>query len=97
MAQLIRETGSALRAIVLGAYIVALAFCGAGIWLVYLGATGSTEFTFFGQSFVSTNVGITALFLGAPTVVLFIRRSLLTSRRLAQTLGFGGICVYENS
>ena len=78
MVQLIRETSSALRAIILGAYIVALAFCGAGIWLVYLGATGSTEFNFFGQSFASTNIGIAALFLGAATVVLLIRRSLGT-------------------
>ncbi len=39
MTQLIRETASAFRGIILGAYVVALAFCGAGIWLVYLGAT----------------------------------------------------------
>jgi hypothetical protein len=76
MAKLIRETSAALRTIIIGAFVLAFMFCVAGIWLVYLGATGSTEFTFFGQAFKSANVGIAALFLGAVSVVLLLRRTL---------------------
>ncbi|MCH8823860.1 MAG: hypothetical protein IH984_10170 [Planctomycetes bacterium] len=78
MAQLINATKSTLRAVVFGAYIVGLVFCGAGIWLVYLGAAGSTEVDFFGLSIASTNVGIVAIFLGAAIVVLLVIRSLRT-------------------
>ena len=47
-----------------------------GVGLVILGSTGTTEFTFFGQSFKSQNVGIAALFIGASVVVLNVRRIL---------------------
>jgi len=62
--------------VIIGAIVIAIVFVIAGIWLVYLGATGETNFTFFGQTFSSANVGIAALFLGAVTVVLLMRRSL---------------------
>lgn len=78
MAKLVRETSEALRVIVAGAYVVALVFCGAGIWLVYLGTAGASEMSFFGAHLKSTNAGISALFLGACTVVLLIRSSLRT-------------------
>jgi hypothetical protein len=61
---------------VIGAYLTCAAFIAAGIWLVWFGATGNTSFTIFGQQFASTNVGIAALFLGAVTVVLLLRRFL---------------------
>lgn len=78
MARLIKETSSALRMIIIGAFFLTAIFCMAGIWLVYLGANGSTEFSFFGQTFKSTNVGIAALFLGAASAVLLLRRTLRT-------------------
>lgn len=44
--------------------------------LVVVGATGETEFTFFGQSFRSQNIGIASFFLGAALVILNVRRLL---------------------
>ncbi len=76
MPHLIRATSTTLRMVIVGVVVIAIVFVGAGIWLVYLGATGDTQFTFFGQTFGSTNVGIAALFLGAATTVLLLRRSL---------------------
>ena len=85
MAQLIRATSTILRMVIIGAFMLATVFVGAGIWLVYLGATGDTKFTFFGQTFSSTNVGIAALFLGAVTVVLLLWRSLSTLDNVVRT------------
>jgi len=76
MAKLVKETSATFRMVIIGAFALSFVFCVAGIWLVYLGATGSTEFTFFGLSFKSSNVGIAALFLGAASVVLLLRRNL---------------------
>jgi DMSO/TMAO reductase YedYZ heme-binding membrane subunit len=78
MAALVKEIGKVLRPIIFGAWVLGLAFIVAGIWLVWMGATGTTKFSFFGQEFESTNVGIAALFLGAATLVLLIRRVLKT-------------------
>jgi len=47
-----------------------------GVVLVVMGATGETEFSFFGQTFKSQNIGIAAFFLGATLVVLNVRRIL---------------------
>lgn len=44
-----------------------------GIWLVYLGSTGDTEFNLFGQTFKSSNVGIAAIFIGAVVIITSIR------------------------
>ena len=52
-----------------------------GVVLVAIGAAGNTEFTFFGQSFRSQNVGIAALFLGAALIVLNVRRVLTSVER----------------
>lgn len=76
MPKLIHATSTTLRVVIIGAFVLGVAFVGAGIWLVYLSATGETTFSFFGQTFSSTNAGIAALFLGAATVVLLLRRSL---------------------
>jgi len=76
MAKLLRAASGTLRITILGAFVTSIAFVGAGVWLVYLGASGTTNFSFFGQTFASTNVGIAALFLGAVSVVLLLRRSL---------------------
>jgi hypothetical protein len=50
-----------------------------GLAMVALGATGNTEFKFFGQTFRSDNVGIAAIFLGAALIVLNVRRVLKSS------------------
>lgn len=47
-----------------------------GVVLVIVGATGETDFVFFGQSFKSQNVAIASCFLGAVLVVLNVRRVL---------------------
>jgi len=65
-----------LRLITLGGYVSGIIFAVAGVIFVYLGATGQTEFSFFGQQFKSTNAGIAALFLAASLIILLIRRTL---------------------
>ncbi len=65
-----------LKIIVVGAYLISFSIVISGIVLVYLGATGDTEFSFFGQTFKSQNIGIAAIFLGAATIVLLVRYSL---------------------
>ena len=59
-------------------FIVGVVFGLLGIWLIYLGATGETAFSFFGQTFKSANVGIAAIFLGAAVIVLMMRYVLRT-------------------
>ena len=76
MANAIRGATPLLTIVIIGGYIAGIALAVFGVWLVYLGATGSTEFSFFGQTFKSTNVGIAGIFLGAAVIVLLIRRAL---------------------
>lgn len=78
MAKLIAATSTTLKIVIIGAYVFGVVFCLAGVWLVYLGAIGDTQFSFFGQTFKSSNVGIAALFIGGVAVVLLLRRSLGT-------------------
>jgi hypothetical protein len=54
--------------------------CTFWVWLVYLNSVGQTEFTLFGQTFKSANVGIAAIFIAAVTFVLTIRAILRTIR-----------------
>ena len=70
------EASNLLKIIVIGAYLISFSFVLSGIALVYLGATGDTDFNFFGQTFKSQSVGIASIFLGAATIVLLIRYSL---------------------
>ena len=49
-----------------------------GVWFVYLGATGETEFDILGQSFKSVNVGIGAVFIGGIIVAFTLRRAFKT-------------------
>jgi hypothetical protein len=76
MTRLINASGSILRIVVIGSLCAGLLISALGLWLVYLGATGATEFSFFGQTLKSLNVGVPALFIGAVTIVLLLRRSL---------------------
>jgi hypothetical protein len=64
-----------LKIIIYGTFIIGLSFALIGVWLVILGATGETEFSFFGQSFKSVNVGIGSVFIGGAIIVILIRRA----------------------
>ena len=65
-----------LKLMIAGAFIVGFLFALLGIWLVYLGATGATELSFFGQTFKSANVGVVAIFPGAALIVLVLRSAM---------------------
>lgn len=47
------------------AFLACVLFVVGGIWLVSLGATGTTNADLFGQKVSSTNVGMPAFFFGA--------------------------------
>lgn len=74
--QIIQKIENLLRTISVGSFLAGLLFALLGIVLVYLGSDGETEFSFFGQGFKSTNVGIAAIFVGASLVVIALRRVL---------------------
>lgn len=76
MARCINATTLILRMVTVGAYIAEVGFAGFGSLLIYLGATGDTEFSFFGQTLKSTNVGVASIFIGTAALVLLIRRAL---------------------
>lgn len=71
--EMVRAKEPILKQLTLGGYLIAALFALLGVWLVYLGSTGMTEFSFFGQQFKSANVGIAAIFLAAVVVVLMMR------------------------
>jgi hypothetical protein len=48
------------------------------------GIQGDTEFSFFGQSFKSTHIGIAAIFLASALIVLNIRRVLKSVESMQQ-------------
>lgn len=72
--------GTLRMALVLG-FVAGVTICGLGVWLVYLGSTGPSRIQFFGQSIDSTSVGVSALFIGATTLVLLFRRVLTSVDR----------------
>ena len=78
MFDLIKGIQPILLTIAVGTFLLALAIGFFGVVLIYLGSTGETTFSFFGQTFESTNVGIGALFLAAALEVLVIIRMLKT-------------------
>jgi DNA-binding MarR family transcriptional regulator len=67
-----------IKIIIYGVFITGLGFGLIGVWLVYLGATGETEFYILGQNFKSVNVGIGAVFVGGVIVAITIRRAIKT-------------------
>jgi hypothetical protein len=69
----------------IGILILAGLFGGMGVMLVYLGAKGTTTLTLFGQHLETASVGVSALFIGAVTVVLVLRRLLKSVERLQQS------------
>ncbi len=71
-----REDDPLLMSIIVGTFLFGAILGVAGVVFVILGASGDTEFELFGQTFKSQNVGIGAIFIGAVTVILLIRRVL---------------------
>jgi hypothetical protein len=65
-----------LYLIVGGALIASLCFIGAGLALVYLGATGDSSVELFGSTISSENAGIVSIFFGAVTLVLVFRQAM---------------------
>lgn len=65
-----------LSKVAIGSFVTGILIAVLGIVFVCIGTSGDTQFNFFGQSFQSTNVGITAIFIGAALIVLNIRRVL---------------------
>jgi hypothetical protein len=74
----IKATRGLLMIIIILGFIFGLAIIAFGAYMTYLGTTGNTEFTFFGQAFKSTNVGIASIFIGAALIVLVSGRVLKT-------------------
>lgn len=74
MAKLLEKTTSFLKLVLVFGFVSGIIFALLGVWLVFLGSTGSTDFNLFGQTFTSANVGIAAVFIGAVVSVLVIRR-----------------------
>jgi hypothetical protein len=59
--------------------VAGIAFAGAGIWLVVAGQEkGSTEMHLLGQSIKTGSVGVAAIFIGAVTIALTLRRIIRT-------------------
>ena len=62
--------------IIIGTFMMGLAFVLAGIALVYLDATGSSELNLFGATISSTNAGIVSIFIGAVVLIRVINRAM---------------------
>jgi hypothetical protein len=77
--------GTKLLVIVaVGGIILGAAFGTLGVLLVYLGATGSSDVTFFGQHISTGSVGVASLFMATITVILVIRRTLKSFDELSK-------------
>jgi hypothetical protein len=63
-----------LSLVSIGAFIVCSLIALLGVVLVYLGSTGDSQMRLFGQELTTTNVGISAIFIGSVSLVLLIRR-----------------------
>jgi hypothetical protein len=68
-----KKTSPLLTLISVLSFLFGLLFALIGIWLVKLGATGTTEINVLGNTAKSTNVGIVSIFLGAIIILLVIR------------------------
>ena len=78
MTAILEKATPLLKIIIYGAFFIGISFALIGVWLVYLGFTGLTEFNLLGQSFKSVNVGIGGVFIGGVVVSLTLRRAFQT-------------------
>lgn len=70
------DTHSLLASITHWTFIAGILICLIGLAFIFVGASGNTNFTLFGQSFASTNIGIAAIFIGVVMIVINIGRVL---------------------
>lgn len=82
MPELIRAASPVFRLAIAGAYVAGIGIAAFGVILIWLGSTGSSDFTLFGQTFSSTNVGVSAIFIGGVAIVVLVRRSLRSADEL---------------
>ena len=47
----------------------------AGVYMVYIGSSGTSVIDLFGQKISTTNVGVACVFLGIVAIVVVIRRA----------------------
>jgi hypothetical protein len=56
--------------------VAGLTLAGFGVWLVTLNAQGTAKLSLLGQTMDSNNVGVTAIFIGAVTLIFVVHRTL---------------------
>ncbi len=71
-----QQKNALLRILVFWSFIFGLALIGSGVYLAFIESGSVTELSFFGQTFKSSNVGISSIFIGSVLVVLNVRRIL---------------------
>jgi hypothetical protein len=76
--------------IIIATFAVALAFISAGLGLVYLGATGSSEVTLLGLKMASTNTGIVSIAFGALVIIAVSRSAMRHIRGILEISPRGG-------
>lgn len=79
----IREARTILLFSMLATLLMGLALVVAGCVLVYLGATGHSEITLFGNQVSTGSVGVVGIFCGAVLGIMNTRRLLKALERLA--------------
>ena len=79
-----QTTNSLLALITHWTFIVGLLIAVIGLILTLVGSSGNTNFTLFGQSFTSTNIGIAAIFVGVVMIIINIGRVLRVASRASQ-------------
>jgi len=71
-----------ILAIIVAITLIGAASIVAGVVLFYMGASGATEMSLFGNTFKSQNVAVACLFIGALIVAATARRALTSVERL---------------
>jgi len=78
-----RQIGFMLTLALVIGLIAGITLAGFGVWLVTLGAKGDAKVDLLGQHLNSTNVGVSAIFIGAVTLLFVVRRTLASVDRFA--------------
>jgi hypothetical protein len=73
-----------------GTFLIALAFILAGIALVMLGATGTSQISILGATISTSNVGLGSIFLGAVVIIWTIRSAMKNIRDILRQPPRGG-------
>ncbi len=82
MAAVLRAATPVLISVVICILLVAVVLVAGGVLFVYLGATGNTELTLFGNTFRSDVAGAIGIFVGAVVAGIGIRQALQSVERL---------------